>query len=231
MYNILVCDDERDILEALKIYLKMEGYQVFLAEDGKMALQILKEEEIHLVLLDIMMPRMDGITAISRIREYSNVPVIFLTAKGEEVDKILGLNVGADDYITKPFLPMELLARVKSQLRRYMFLGGNAKLNEPELLKAGGIVMDVKGHEVTLDGDPLSLTPIEYDMLKLFLSRPGEVLSPQEIYREVWKENPVGAEGTVSVHIRHLREKIEIVPSNPRYIKVVWGKGYKLEKK
>ena len=217
MYNILVCDDERDIVEALKIYLEAE------------ALAVMERAEIHLALMDIMMPVMDGITAMVEIRRRSNVPVILLTAKGEDTDKILGLNVGADDYVTKPFNPVEVLARVRSQLRRYMQLGSGKK-EERGLLVLGGIELDPKAVEVRLDGERLSLTPTEYEILKLFMEHPGEVLSPKEIYRRVWKEAPVSAEGTVAVHIRHLREKIEITPSDPRYLKVVWGQGYKLER-
>ena len=212
MYNILVCDDERDIVEALKIYLEAEGYRTFPAYTGKEALAV-----------------MDGITAMVEIRRRSNVPVILLTAKGEDTDKILGLNVGADDYVTKPFNPVEVLARVRSQLRRYMQLGSGKK-EERGLLVLGGIELDPKAVEVRLDGERLSLTPTEYEILKLFMEHPGEVLSPKEIYRRVWKEAPVSAEGTVAVHIRHLREKIEITPSDPRYLKVVWGQGYKLER-
>ncbi|MCI8593511.1 MAG: response regulator transcription factor [Lachnospiraceae bacterium] len=229
MYNILVCDDERDIVEALKIYLEAEGYRTFPAYTGKEALAVMERAEIHLALMDIMMPVMDGITAMVEIRRRSNVPVILLTAKGEDTDKILGLNVGADDYVTKPFNPVEVLARVRSQLRRYMQLGSGKK-EERGLLVLGGIELDPKAVEVRLDGERLSLTPTEYEILKLFMEHPGEVLSPKEIYRRVWKEAPVSAEGTVAVHIRHLREKIEITPSDPRYLKVVWGQGYKLER-
>ena len=228
MYNILVCDDEKDIVEALKIYLEAEGYRAFPAFTGKEALYTMEQADIQLVLMDIMMPVMDGITALAEIRRRSNVPVILLTAKGEDTDKILGLNVGADDYVTKPFNPVEVLARVRSQLRRYMQLGGGKK-EEQDLLVVGGIELDPKAVEVRLDGERLSLTPTEYAILKLFMAHPGEVLSPREIYRRVWKEAPVSAEGTVAVHIRHLREKIEITPSEPRYLKVVWGQGYKLE--
>ncbi|HCT92438.1 MAG TPA: DNA-binding response regulator [Lachnospiraceae bacterium] len=229
MYNILVCDDERDIVEALKIYLEAEGYRTFPVYTGKEALAVMERAEIHLVLMDIMMPVMDGITAMVEIRRRSNVPVILLTAKGEDTDKVLGLNVGADDYVTKPFNPVEVLARVRSQLRRYMQLGGGKK-EERGLIVLGGIELDPKAVEVRLDGEKLSLTPTEYEILKLFMEHPGEVLSPKEIYRRVWKEAPVSAEGTVAVHIRHLREKIEINPSDPRYLKVVWGQGYKLER-
>lgn len=227
MYNILVCDDERDIVSALTIYLNTSGYQVFPAYDGAEALALLEKEDIHLVLLDIMMPNMDGLTAMTRLRERSNVPVILLTAKSEDTDKILGLDVGADDYITKPFNPVEVLARVKSQLRRYLQLGGGTV--KPTTLRAGGIALDDRTKEVTLDGDPVALTPREYDILKLLMQNPGTVFSPKHIYRTVWGEDPFGAENAVAVHIRHLREKLEYAPSEPRYIKVVWGQGYKLE--
>lgn len=227
MYNILVCDDEKDIVSALTIYLTTSGYQVFPAYDGKQALTLLEKEDIHLVLLDIMMPNMDGITAMTRLRETSNVPVILLTAKSEDTDKILGLNLGADDYVTKPFNPVEVLARVKSQLRRYLQLGGGAV--KPTSLAIGGIAMDDRTKEVTLDGDPVSLTPREYEILKLLMQNPGTVFSPKRIYRSVWGEEPYGVENAVAVHIRHLREKLEINPSDPRYIKVVWGQGYKME--
>lgn len=227
MYRILVCDDEKDIVSALKIYLASEGYEVVEAYNGKEALERIAEQEIHLVLMDIMMPQMDGITAMVKIREISNVPVILLTAKGEDTDKVLGLTVGADDYVTKPFNPVELQARVKSQLRRYMMLGGgNVKR---DILSAGGIEMDDKAKEVTLDGELVQLTRTEYDILKLLLAHKGEVFSPNEIYQNVWKDTAFGTENTVAVHIRHLREKLEYDPANPRYLKVVWGRGYKME--
>ena len=226
MYNILVCDDEKDIVSALKIYLMAEGYQVYEAGNGREALEYLAKEDIHLVLMDIMMPEMDGITAMVKIREQSNVPVILLTAKSEDTDKILGLNIGADDYVTKPFNPVELQARVKSQLRRYMQLGGGSV--RKEVLTMGGIELDDRTKEVTLDGDKVALTRTEYDILKLLLEKPGKVLSPTQIYTQVWKDNPYGAENTVAVHIRHLREKIEYNPAEPRYLKAVWGRGYKM---
>lgn len=227
MYRILVCDDEKDIVSALKIYLASEGYEVVEAYNGKEALERIAEQEIHLVLMDIMMPQMDGITAMVKIREISNVPVILLTAKGEDTDKVLGLTVGADDYVTKPFNPVELQARVKSQLRRYMMLGGgNVKR---DILSAGGIEMDDRAKEVTLDGELVQLTRTEYDILKLLLAHKGEVFSPNEIYQKVWKDTAFGTENTVAVHIRHLREKLEYDPANPRYLKVVWGRGYKME--
>ena len=227
MYNILICDDEKDIVNALKIYLNDTNYQIFEAYTGKEALEITEKENIHLILLDIMMPEMDGITAMAKIREFSNVPIILLTAKSEDTDKVLGLNVGADDYVTKPFNPVELLARVKSQLRRYTQLGG-ANVT-PEVLMIGGIALNDKTKIVTVDGEKISLTPKEYDILKLFMENPGRVMSPKEIYRQVWKEAPFGTDNTVAVHIRHLREKIEINPTEPRYLKVVFGQGYKLE--
>lgn len=228
MYNILICDDERDIVSALKIYLEAEGYTTFAAYNGREALGLLSERDIHLVLMDIMMPEMDGISAMVKIRESSNVPVILLTAKGEDTDKVLGLNVGADDYITKPFNPVEMLARVRSQLRRYMQLGGGAV--REDVLRNGGISLDDKSKEVTVDGEPVSLTPTEYDILKFLMQHPGEVFQPKVIYRRVWDDEPYGAESTVAVHIRHLREKIEINPAEPRYIKAVWGQGYKMER-
>ncbi len=227
MYNILVCDDEKDIVSALTIYLTTAGYQVFPAYDGTEALDLIRREDIHLVLLDIMMPKLDGIAALTRLREASNVPVILLTAKSEDTDKIQGLNLGADDYVTKPFNPVEVLARVKSQLRRYLQLGGGTV--RPTALRLGGIALDDRTKEVTLDGDPVSLTPREYDILHLLMGSPGTVFSPKRIYRAVWGEEPFGVENAVAVHIRHLREKLEIDPSDPRYIKVVWGQGYKME--
>lgn len=228
MYNILVCDDERDIVSALKIYLEAEGYNTFSAFNGREALKVLDERDIHLVLMDIMMPEMDGISAMVKIRESSNVPVILLTAKGEDTDKVLGLNVGADDYITKPFNPVEMLARVRSQLRRYMQLGGGAVRDD--VLRIGGISLDDRSKEVTVDGEAVSLTPTEYDILKFLMQHPGEVFQPKVIYRRLWYDEPYGAESTVAVHIRHLREKIEINPAEPRYIKAIWGQGYKMEK-
>lgn len=226
MYHILVCDDEKDIVSALKIYLTADGYEVFCAYNGKEALEVLEKEEIHLVLMDIMMPQMDGITAMTKIRESSNVPVILLTAKSEDTDKVLGLTVGADDYVTKPFNPVELQARVKSQLRRYMQLGGgNIK---KDTLSIAGIELDDRTKQVTLDGEPVSLTRTEYDILKLLMEHPGQVFSPNQIYEKVWNDNPYGTENTVAVHIRHLREKVEYNPAEPRYLKVVWGRGYKI---
>lgn len=227
MYNVLVCDDEKDIVSALRIYLTSEGYNVIEAYNGKEAVEIVADNEVHLVLMDIMMPVMDGIQAMVKIREVSNVPVILLTAKSEDTDKILGLTVGADDYVTKPFNPVELQARVKSQLRRYMLLGGGNTVTAAK--KMGGIELDDKAKEVTLDGEKVNLTRTEYDILKLLMDHPGQVFSPNEIYEKVWKDNPFGTENTVAVHIRHLREKIEYNPQEPRYLKVVWGRGYKME--
>lgn len=228
MYNILICDDERDIVNSLNIYLTSEGYQVKCAYDGKEALELSRRYDFHLVLMDIMMPIMDGITALSRIREFSNVPIILLTAKGEDTDKVLGLNLGADDYITKPFNPVEMLARVRSQLRRYTQLGGSTRIGNTIVI--GGIALDDNEKRVTVDGEAVSLTPTEYDILKLFMQNPGRVFSPREIYTLVWNDMPYGSENTVAVHIRHLREKIEINPAEPRYLKVVWGQGYKIQK-
>ena len=228
MYNVLVCDDEKDIVSALKIYLASEGYQVFEAYNGREALDVMNRETVHLVLMDIMMPEMDGIQAMVKIREISNVPVILLTAKSEDTDKILGLTVGADDYITKPFNPVELQARVKSQIRRYMLLGSGNQQMEAKF-SIGGIEMDDRAKEVTLDGEIVNLTRTEYDILKLLMEHPGEVYSPNQIYESVWKEDAFGTENTVAVHIRHLREKIEYNPAEPRYLKVVWGRGYKRE--
>lgn len=228
MYNILICDDEPDIVSALKIYLASDGYGIYEAYNGLEAIEMMQKTEIHLVLMDIMMPEMDGIQTMVKIRENSNVPVIFLTAKSEDNDKVLGLMVGADDYITKPFNPVEVQARVKSQLRRYMQLGGGNMTKKN--LAIGGIELDDSAKVVTLDGDVVSLTPTEYDILKLFMEQPGVVFSPKDIYRKVWKDAPFGSESTVAVHIRHLREKLEYDPANPRYLKVVWGQGYKMER-
>ena len=229
MARILICDDEKDIVSALRIYLEAEGYETLSAANGKEALALLAENTVHLVLLDIMMPEMDGISALSRIRELSNVPVILLTAKSEDTDKVLGLNVGADDYITKPFNPVEMLARVRSQLRRYLQLGGGQ--TRESVLRIGGVELDDRSKQVTADGEPVSLTPREYDILKLLMQSPGEVFAPKTIYRRVWNEEPYGAESTVAVHIRHLREKLEIDAADPRYIKAVWGQGYKFDQK
>jgi len=228
MYNILICDDERDIVSALKIYLSGEDYRLFEAYDGREALEIAEKNDIHLVLMDVMMPRMDGIAATAKLREKSNVPILLLTARSESGDKVLGLNVGADDYITKPFDPAEVLARVRSHLRRYTRLGGAG----PEAAKVhsvGPIELNEESKLVTVDGEPVSLTPIVFNILKLLIQHPGRIYSSTQIYELVWKEDAIGAEGAVSVHIRHLRQKLEIDPSEPRYLKVVWGLGYKLE--
>ena len=227
MAKILICDDEKDIVSALTIYLQAEGYETVPAYNGREALQILRGQEVQLVLLDVMMPELDGISALSKIRQESNVPVILLTAKSEDTDKVLGLNVGADDYVTKPFNPVELIARVRSQLRRYLQLGGGTV--QSGTIQLGAIELDDKRKAVTRDGEPVSLTPREYDILKFLLRHPGEVFSPGELYRRVWNEEPYGAESTVAVHIRHLREKLEITPAQPRWIKAVWGQGYKME--
>ena len=227
MYNILICDDQKDIVNALKIYLAPEGYQLFEAYDGQEALDIVSQEDIHLILLDIMMPVMDGIAATKKIREVSNVPIIFLTAKSETGDMVNGLNAGADDYITKPFIPAEVLARVRSQLRRYASLGSRPV--EEATLTIGGISLDDRTKAVTVDGVDVNLTPTEYSILRLLMNNPGKVYSTKALYEAVWQETALGAEGAVALHIRHLREKIEINPSEPRYLKVIWGQGYKLE--
>ena len=227
MFTVLVCDDEKDIVSALKIYLTSDGYNVLTAGNGDEALKVIEQNEVHLVLLDIMMPKTDGLTALMEIRKTHNMPVIFTTAKSEDNDIILGLNLGADDYVTKPFNPVELLARVRSQLRRYTQLGA---ANQPEdALVIGGIELSDAAKTVTVDGEPVNLTPTEFEILKLLAEHPGQVFSPAEIYRRVWKDEPYGADSTVAVHIRHLREKTEIDPAKPRYIKVVWGQGYKME--
>lgn len=228
MYNILICDDQPDIVNALKIYLAPEGYKLFEAYTGQQALEMVRSGDFHLILLDIMMPQMDGITATAKIREFSNVPIILLTAKSETEDKVLGLNVGADDYITKPFVPVEVLARVRSQLRRYALLGSQVA-QQPGTLTIGGVELDDRTKSVTVDGEQVALTPTEYAILYLLMSNPGKVYSTKTLYESVWQEAALGSEGAVAVHIRHLREKIEINPSEPRYLKVVWGQGYKME--
>ena len=228
MANILICDDEKDIVNALKIYLSDPEYTIYEAYNGQEALNVMEKQDIHLILMDIMMPVMDGITAMAKIREKCNVPIIMLTAKSEDADKILGLNVGADDYITQPFNPLEVSARVRSQLRRYLKLGAGTPQSDTFVI--GGIEMRDEAKEVYVDGVLTALTPTEYDILKLLMSHPDRVYSPKEIYTQVWKEKPIGSDNTVAVHIRHLREKIEIDPADPRYIKVIFGKGYKMEK-
>ena len=228
MYNVLICDDQPDIVNALKIYLGAEGYRLFEARTGQEAVEIVRNNNIHLILLDIMMPVMDGITATAKIREFSNVPIILLTAKSETEDKVLGLNVGADDYITKPFVPVEVLARVRSHLRRYAQLGSRTA-EEQGVVTIGAISLDDATKTVTVDGEPVNLTPTEYAILHLLMKNPGKVYSTKNLYEAVWQEAALGSEGAVAVHIRHLREKVEINPSEPRYIKVVWGQGYKME--
>ena len=230
MYTILVCDDDRDIVSALDIYLTSEGYRTVKAYDGLEAVKAAEAQPVDLILMDIMMPGLDGIRATAKLREKFNVPIILLTAKSEDADKVLGLNIGADDYITKPFNPIEVIARVKSQLRRYTTLGGRQKQDETPKLRNGGIVMDDGAKSVTVEGEAVALTPIEYNILKLLLSHPGQVFSTGQIYERVWNDPSLGSENTVAVHIRHLREKIEIDPAEPRYLKVVWGLGYKMEK-
>ena len=227
MINILICDDERDIVNALKIYLNNPDYRLLEAFNGEEALEVLGKESVDLILLDVMMPRKDGIETLAEIRREYNVPVILLTAKSEDADKILGLNVGADDYITKPFNPLEVSARVNSQLRRYLKLGGGRETTD--VLAIGGIELNDNKKEVTVDGAVVALTPKEYEILKFFMSSPNKVFSPKEIYKNVWREDPYGTDNIVAVHIRHLREKIEINPAEPRYIKVVFGQGYILE--
>ena len=225
--RLLLAEDEKSLSRAVTVLLRKSNYEVDSVYDGEEALAYLSSGNYDGAILDIMMPKLDGIATMTKIREVSNVPVILLTAKSEDTDKILGLNVGADDYVTKPFNPVEVLARVKSQLRRYLQLGGGVV--KPTLLQAGGIALDDRTKSVTLDGEPVSLTPREYEILRLLLQHPGTVFSPKRIYRTVWGEEPYGVENAVAVHIRHLREKLEINPSDPRYIKVVWGQGYKLE--
>lgn len=230
MHNILICDDDKDIVSALKIYLASEGYRTVEAYNGEEAVAAVRAGNIDLILMDVMMPKLDGIRATAKLREEENIPIILLTAKSEDSDKVLGLNIGADDYITKPFNPLEVIARVKSQLRRYTMLGGKAQTEEGNVLKNGALTMDDDAKQVTVDGESVTLTPIEYNILRLLLKNTGRVYSTAQIYELVWNDPAVGSENTVAVHIRHLREKIEIDPANPRYIKVVWGLGYKMEK-
>lgn len=225
--RILVCDDDREIVQAIEVYLKNEGYEVFRAYDGREALAVLEQQELHLIIMDIMMPKLDGLQALMKLRADKNVPVILLSAKSEDTDKIMGLNLGADDYITKPFQPLELLARVRSQLRRYTELGSISA--RPSLLRIGGLVIDDESHEVTVDGEPVKLTPMEYGILRLLAESPGRVFSIDQIYEQVWNEPSYRSENTVAVHIRRIREKIEIDPKDPRYLKVVWGVGYKID--
>jgi len=230
MYKILIVDDDKDIVSALDIYLRGTGYDTALAYNGQECLDMAAKGGVDLILMDVMMPKMDGLAATARLRKESNIPIILLTAKSEDADKILGLDTGADDYITKPFNPVEVLARVKSQLRRYTTLGGQKTGEEGAVLRNGGILLDDETKKVTVDGDAVNLTPIEYSILRLLLREPGRVFSTAQIYEAVWNDPALGAENTVAVHIRHLREKLEIDPSAPRYIKVVWGLGYKMEK-
>lgn len=227
MYRILICDDQKDIVNALKIYLTPEGYDLYEAYDGAQAVELCKQKQMDLILLDVMMPVMDGVTATAKIREFSNAPIILLTAKSETEDKVLGLNVGADDYITKPFVPVEVLARIRSQLRRYSRMDNRTE--DKEVLTIGGISLDDRTKSVTVEGENVSLTPTEYSILHLLMTNPGKVYSTKALYEAVWQEAALGSEGSVAVHIRHLREKIEINPSEPRYLKVMWGQGYKLE--
>lgn len=229
MLNILVCDDDKEIVDAIEIYLMQEGYHVLKAYDGIQALDMLKKEEVHLLIIDVMMPKLDGIHATMQIRENSSIPIIMLSAKTEDADKILGLNIGADDYLAKPFNPLELVARVKSQLRRYTELG-NIKEDNSNIYSTGELVINDELKEVTVDGTPVKMTPIEYNILLLLMKNQGKVFSINQIYESIWNEDAIGADNTVAVHIRHIREKIEINPKEPRYLKVVWGVGYKIEK-
>lgn len=229
MYNILVVDDDKEIVESIEIYLKNEGFNIFKAYNGIEALEILVEKEIHLILMDIMMPKLDGIKATIKIREEKNIPIILVSAKSEDTDKIIGLNIGADDYITKPFNLLELVARVKSNLRRYITLGNYNNVNK-DILKSGGLELNICTKEVKVDGELIKITPIEFKILKLLLANKGRVFSIDEIYEKVWNEESFNVENTVAVHIRRIREKIEINPKEPRYLKVVWGVGYKIEK-
>ena len=230
MAKILVCDDDKEIVEAIEIYLTQDGHQVLEAYDGIEAVEILKKESVDLLIMDIMMPRMDGIRATLKIREKHNIPIIILSEKSEDADKILGLNIGADDYITKPFNPLELVARVKSHLRRYMQLGSTTIKESEAIYTVGGLAINDDLKEVTVDGEQVKLTPIEYNILLLLVKHQGKVFSIDQIYENIWNENAVGVDNTVAVHIRHIREKIEINPKEPRYLKVVWGVGYKIEK-
>ena len=230
MYNVLVCDDDREIVEAIEIYLSQEGYKVLKAYDGEEALKVLDREKVDLLIIDVMMPKLDGIRATLKIREKKNMPIIILSAKSEDADKILGLNVGADDYMTKPFNPLELTARVKSQLRRYTQLGSTIDKSNQAVYAVGGLSIDDEQKEVTVDGEPVRLTPIEYNILLLLVKNQGKVFSIDQIYESIWNEDAIGVDNTVAVHIRHIREKIEINPKEPRYLKVVWGVGYNIEK-
>lgn len=230
MFKILVCDDDKEIVEAIEIYLTQEGYEVLKAYDGEEAIQTLKKEHVDLLIMDVMMPRLDGIRATLKIREENSLPIIILSAKSEDADKILGLNIGADDYVTKPFNPLELVARAKSQLRRYTQLGSTVQDEKKEVYEVGGLSINDELKEVTVDGESVRLTPIEYNILLLLVKNQGKVFSIDQIYENIWNEEVIGADNTVAVHIRHIREKIEINPKEPRYLKVVWGVGYKIEK-
>ena len=230
MFKILVCDDDKEIVEAIEIYLTQEGYEVLTAYDGEEAIQTLKKEHVDLLIMDVMMPRLDGIRATLKIREENSLPIIILSAKSEDADKILGLNIGADDYVTKPFNPLELVARAKSQLRRYTQLGSTVQDEKKEVYEVGGLSINDELKEVTVDGESVRLTPIEYNILLLLVKNQGKVFSIDQIYENIWNEEAIGADNTVAVHIRHIREKIEINPKEPRYLKVVWGVGYKIEK-
>lgn len=230
MAKLLVCDDDKEIVEAIEIYLTQEGHKVLKAYDGQEALKVINENPVDLLIIDVMMPKLDGIRATLKIREKNNIPIIILSAKSEDADKILGLNVGADDYVTKPFSPLELVARVKSQLRRYTQLGSTKKVKGQTVYETGGLMINDDLKEVTVDGEPVKLTPIEYNILLLLLKNQGRVFSIEQIYENIWNEEAIGVDNTVAVHIRHIREKIEINPKEPRYLKVVWGVGYKVEK-
>ena len=229
MKSILVGDDDKEIVDSIEIYLQQEGYNILKAYDGEQALKVLKEQEVHLLIIDVMMPKMDGIRATLKIREDSSIPIIILSAKSEDADKILGLNIGADDYVTKPFNPLELVARVKSQLRRYTQLGNVAESSK-RIYQVGGLLINDDLKEVTVEDELVKLTPIEYNILLLLVKNQGKVFSINQIYESIWNEDAIGADNTVAVHIRHIREKIEINPKEPRYLKVVWGVGYKIEK-
>lgn len=230
MSKILVCDDDKEIVEAIEIYLMQEGYEVLKAYDGMEALRVLETEHVDLLVMDVMMPKLDGIRATLKIREENNMPIIILSAKSEDADKILGLNIGADDYVTKPFNPLELIARVKSQIRRYTKLGSTVEAETESIYTVGGLSVNDDLKEVTVDGELVKLTPLEYSILLLLVKNQGKVFSISQIYEDIWNEDAIGVDNTVAVHIRHIREKIEINPKEPRYLKVVWGVGYKIEK-
>ena len=230
MAKILVCDDDKEIVEAIEIYLTQEGYEVLKAYDGMEALKVLESEHVDLLVIDVMMPKLDGIRATLKIREENNMPIIILSAKSEDADKILGVNIGADDYVTKPFNPLELIARVKSQIRRYTKLGSTVDTAQESVYTVGGLSVNDDLKEVTVDGEPVKLTPLEYSILLLLVKNQGKVFSISQIYEDIWNEDAIGVDNTVAVHIRHIREKIEINPKEPRYLKVVWGVGYKIEK-